>query len=200
MRPRRTDWPRCVCGKVYCDSEADAKRKAEAVAFLTGRDHPVDVYRCRHAAGVWHWTDTGIPRSECECGRRQMSQSTANKECDRINRAVGGGDVEARPYQCAHGGHHWLWYPKGKKVRYCSGCELPAYPDPMSAQAVATFREESQHKTMRVYRCEFSRWHLKEGVDSCTTTGTHQGEPLWVTYEGDTQRWWPCCGEVDVMV
>jgi hypothetical protein len=193
MSRRRSDWARCQCGKVLCDSEADARRKAAAQAFITGHEHPIDVYACRTQPGIWHWEDTGIESTMCACGREQFSQSTAHKEVARINRGRAGERLEARSYACPAGGHHWLWYPKGKRFRYCKDCNAPAYPDPGSAQLVA----EHIPGDHRVFQCTSTRWHLTAGPDLCEQFGTHQGKPEWVIHDGEAERWWSCCGEVD---
>lgn len=192
MRP--VSWERCPCGKVLCDSDTDALRKARVQHFLHGATHPVAVYECPDNPGAWHWTRNN---AHCPCGRLSSSQSKISRTVDRINRVVHGG-IHARPYQCPHGGHHWVWYPVGRKFRFCAPCSLPAYPDPMAAQEVADFREREHGKGHRVYRCEASRWHIKTGADPCTEAGAHQGKQMVVVVEDVQQVWWTCCGEVSL--
>lgn len=160
--PYRTHWQQCRCGKVVCDSEVDAKRKATAQQFAMGVASPFDVYPCGYVAGVWHWTHV-TDDEKCSCGRKNFSQAEAVKTAQRVNRGRSGQPVQARSYECPHGGHHWLWYPAERKFRYCKPDGAPAYPDESSAQTVASFiARKRPGTTWDTHRCDQGRWHIAE--------------------------------------
>lgn len=133
-----TDFPRCECGRVLTTSRQDAEEKAQAAADGYNRHPPIRFYEC--AYGTTHWAERYTAYQPCPCGHRAYHDTRAAvKAAERRNTKHQHPTIQARAYQCPHGGDHILLFPVDETVGHCRECGDVIYRNHHIASTLADY-------------------------------------------------------------
>ena len=146
---------KCRCGKAASATEEQARTLHAMIAAHTGAEQAeVRYYSCHHDS--WHWTKR-VTFEVCACGCTVYADAhEASQAARQAARRLPSEDLEARSYQCRHGGNHWTWYPAGMTLNSCY-CGQVRYPSKEAAEHVVAFRSEHNPvKQWQVISCSGS--------------------------------------------
>lgn len=149
---QRSAWTRCPCGKIHSPTKLEAQRKANYANRANNRYPPTRYYKCPKAG--WHWAEKYTTVRDCECGHRTYYDArAASKAAERRNNADHHNGLEARAFQCKHGGQHVVLYPKGERLIQCD-CGAIAYHSVASADTLLDHLDERNPDIeYDAYRC-----------------------------------------------